>query len=440
MPAERRPSIVVVRDPHDTPATRSLLDRVDQLDRGVLVVRPVPGTTSPAVLALAILAALGKQVDPPPRGLTRRWWALACAWAAGHQVDYLVIDRAHTLPARLITQLIELAADIAAIGVWFIDPSPQAGAAALADLAGVTAQPPLQLLNLTLNQPDRPAQPRTGPHIAPLDLPPDGFLTFRYACQRRLPAADRALVDDAWLWFFDDTRRWLHQTQLLDHTVRPDPQRLIAATLPLSAMLSVRLAALFYTARHHTDAMLRLRATQAALFREGILLHHEPRNPELPDPGLGSRLTPDVAAAISHTVSTAAATAAVLHLINPLTGLGYPVPRPPVLADLAADGSQLLTAHAPVPVPACAQSVLRAHRHLLDPTGAAPDTALFAGERATSRELAAQGLRPLRLTSDPGPRYRRSRAYLRGHATDWMRRRGLELCALAEMHAWSGHL
>lgn len=101
---------------------------------------------------------------------------------------------------------------------------------------------------------------------------------------------------------------------------------------------------------------------------------------------------------------------------------------------------QLLTPHGPVPVPACAQPVLRAHRHLPDPTGAAPDTVLFAGERATSRELAAQGLRPLRLTSDPGPRYRRSRAYLRGHATDWMRHRGLELCALAEMHAWSGHL
>lgn len=439
MPADRRPSIVVVRDPHDTPATRTLLERIDQLDRGVLVVRPVPGTSSPAVLALAILAALGKQVDPPPRGLTRHWWALACAWAVGHQVDYLVIDRAHTLPTRLITQLIELATDITAIGVWFIDPSP--GAPALADLDGVTVQPPHQLLNLTLNQPDRPAQPRTGPHIAPLDLPPAGFLTFRYACQRLLPAADRARVDDAWLRFFDDTRGWLRSTKLLDDTVRPDPRRLIAATLPLSAMLSVRLAVLFYTARHHADAMLRLRATQAALFREGILLHHEPRNPELPDPGLGSRLTPDVAAAISHTVSTAAATAAVLHLINPLTGLGYPVPRPPRLADLAADGSQLLTAHGPVPVPVCAQPVLRAHRHLLDPTGAAaPDTALFAGERATSRELAAQGLRPLKLTSDPGPRYRRSRAYLRGYATDWMRHRGLELCALAEIHAWSGHL
>jgi hypothetical protein len=143
---------------------------------------------------------------------------------------------------------------------------------------------------------------------------------------------------------------------LLDHTVRPNPQRLIAATRPLSAMLSVRLAALFYTARHHADAMLRLRATQAALFREGILLHHEPCSHELPDPGLGSRLTPDVAAAISHTVSTAAATAAVLHLINPLTGLGYPVPRPPVLADLAADGSQPLTAHGPAPVPTCADA------------------------------------------------------------------------------------
>lgn len=86
-----------------------------------------------------------------------------------------------------------------------------------------------------------------------------------------------------------------------------------------------------------------------------------------------------------------------------------------------------------MPVPACAHPILRAHRHFLDPTGTAPDTALFAAERSTEAELAAQALRPLTITRGPGLRYRSSRAYLRGHATDWMQHRGLELCALAEL-------
>ncbi|MFG2105000.1 hypothetical protein ACGFJ5_30845 [Micromonospora echinaurantiaca] len=441
MPADR-PWVTVVRDPHDTPATRDLLARVDRPDRGALVVRPVPGTTSPAMLALAVLAALGKQVEPQPRAAQRQWWPLAQAWTVGHQIDHLVVDRAHTLPAHLITHLISLAAASGA-HLWFIDASPAHDAPALAGLAHAVRQRPQQLLTITLAEPAAAPQPATAaPHIPPVILPHTGFLTFRYACQRRLPAAQAALVDDAWRHTFDTIRGWLNRTEVFAATHRPDPQRVIAATRTLTAGLSVQLADLLYTAAHPADALLRLRAAQASLFRLGLLLHHEPRTAAPFGGDLGCRLTPEVAVALNRAVSTSAAAAAVLQLVNPLDGSFIPArPQSDALSTIEPDGSQLHTDYGNVPLPVCAHAILRAHRHFVDPTGTAPpDTALFTGQWRDADNLTERTLRRLRLAALPTPWYRRSRAYLRGHATPWMRHRGLDLCVLAELAPRPGHL
>jgi hypothetical protein len=106
----------------------------------------------------------------------------------------------------------------------------------------------------------------------------------------------------------------------------PTPRRIIAELPRLTPMLSAQLAAALYTARHPVEALVRLRAIQAALSCAGLLLDHEPRRATLPGPGLGCPLTPRVADTINRVVSTGAAAAAVLHLVYP-TGFRYPVSR-----------------------------------------------------------------------------------------------------------------
>jgi transcriptional regulator with XRE-family HTH domain len=176
-----------------------------------------------------------------------------------------------------------------------------------------------------------------------------------------------------------------------------------------------------------------LRAVQAALFRDGLLLHHEPRLARAARKDLRCRLTPNVAATINRAVSTTTAAAAVVHLVDPLARTPWIRLQPWRRDCIEPDGSQLHTQHGPVPVPTCARPILRARLHWTDPTGTAdPETNPFA--HATSLDdLAAQALRPLRLGGGSELRYRNSRSYPRGHSTAWMHERGLELCPLAEL-------
>lgn len=94
MPPGDRARTVLVRDADDSVMTRRLLDIVDDIDRGVIVVRPIPGESDRETFALSVLYALGKHVDQKAafslRGLC--WW-FAETWLAGHRITTAVVDR-----------------------------------------------------------------------------------------------------------------------------------------------------------------------------------------------------------------------------------------------------------------------------------------------------------------------------------------------------------
>jgi hypothetical protein len=312
MPADpASPRIIIVRDPEDTPDTGKLLTRIHDVSRGVLVVRPAPATSSPTELALAVLAALGKHLDGRPVDDRGHWWDRARSWTVGHRIEHLVVDRAHTLPAELIHRLLGLAQAAQAATLWFVDADAYRTTPALTRLGTGLAVPAQHLLELADVVPDRPQHPPgTGAQLPTLIMPSAGFLTFRYACQRQLPADQVRLVDAAWQATFDTVRSGLLRTPPYDRTMRPAVEQVKAALPGLAGSLSVTLAGLLYTASNPATALLRLRAAEVALFRHGLLLRHRPRHRGGQD-HLRCPVTPIVAATINRTVSTNAAAAAV---------------------------------------------------------------------------------------------------------------------------------
>ncbi|MGC4832207.1 hypothetical protein [Micromonospora arida] len=421
-----------------------LLTRINDLDRGVLVVHPTPGTTGRTDLALAVLAALGKHLDPRLAHHRRDWWHLAQAWAVGHHIEHVVVDRAHTLSADLIHDLVSLAHAARAGTVWFVDATTPGTAPALAGLDAATVAFPHHLHALADLVPRRPPHRPDGfGHIAALTMPHAGFLTFRYACQRQLPADQVHHVDAAWRATFDAVQAWLLRLPPLDRSVRPAAAQVRAALPAIGETLSVRLAALLYTAANQATAMLRLRATEAALFRHGLWLRHQPRRATGQQHLLRCPLTPIVAATIHRTVSTNAAAAAVLHLVYPLDSIGHvhtAVPHAWRVNNLDIDGSQLLTHHGAIPVPYPAQPALRAHLNFLTVTGRnTADAPLIDQRRQDQTRLAQQVLAPLKLTPTTAPRQGfRDSVYLYGYATAWMADRGLSLHALTDLDPVDG--
>jgi hypothetical protein len=438
MPADpATPRIVIVRDPEDTPDTGKLLTRIHDVSRGVLVVRPAPGTSSPTDLALAVLAALGKHLDGRPVDDRSHWWDRARSWTVGHRIEHLVVDRAHTLPAELIHRLLGLAQAAQATTLWFVDADAYRTTPALTRLGtnlAVPAEHLLELANVVPGQPRDP--PGTGAQLPALIMPSASFLTFRYACQRQLPVEQARLVDTAWQATFDTVRSGLLRTPPYDRTMRPADEQIKSALPRLAESLSVALAGLLYPAGNSATALLRLRAAEVALFRHGLLLRHRPGRRGDQD-HLHCPLTPIVAAIINRAVSTNAAAAAVLHLLFPLITTDrrrVTELRSWRVDDVHPDGSKLMTGHGAIPVPPEAQPVLRARLHTLHADGrTTEDTPLIDHRQYGLPELARQVLAPLGLTR-PGPdRPTSTGPYLYGYATAWMTERGFSLHALADL-------
>jgi hypothetical protein len=234
MPADHHARLLIVHDPDDEPSTQRLLAEIHDPGRGILVVRPTPGTTNHNNFALAVLAGLGKQIHPAPRGVGDLW-TLARAWTIGHQPDHLIVDRAHTLPQHLRADLLQLASDAAAVTLRLV----VAGSAdpALPGPMPDIVEKPSFLHNLKLHQREPPPLP-TGLRVPNITLPADGFLTFRAACRWVLDRDDATVVDKVWSDTLFAVSGWLHQenagrgrgNQLTDkvrdfvHTLRARPE------------------------------------------------------------------------------------------------------------------------------------------------------------------------------------------------------------------------
>jgi hypothetical protein len=194
------------------------------------------------------------------------------------------------------------------------------------------------------------------------------------------------------------------------------------------------------TAVNPADALVRLRAVQAAALHHGLLLHHEPPSARFPRGGeLGCQLTPALADAINRNVSTAIAAAATIDLIYPFKSLEPRHPAPAVssapVSTIAENGSLLRTPHGQITVPPHGQPALRAHLHRLH-SATGQNQPLF-GNKTNPAALARTILQPLvPHLYQPHSSYRRSRAYLRGYATSWMLRRGLKLEALPSLASY----
>ncbi|MFJ5546506.1 hypothetical protein [Streptomyces sp. NPDC093225] len=106
--------VTVVIDQRDDPATTAAALDAHHPAAGIITVHPTPAAGTPAALAHDMLHALGKTVLGAREqhgtwadSLTPAWNA-ATAWIHAHDIDHVIVVRAHQLTARRIQQLLEL--------------------------------------------------------------------------------------------------------------------------------------------------------------------------------------------------------------------------------------------------------------------------------------------------------------------------------------------
>jgi hypothetical protein len=410
-PSEPPPPVTIVRDPEDAIATRTLLKAIEQLDAGVLVVRPQPFTQNPGQIAIALLGALGKH-NTAKLASNQRTRRLAAAWIIGHRPRHIVVDRAHTLGQPALEDLIATSRAGQA-RLWLLDASSTGAlqarlAPSLVSIASVDTLADL---------PQPPAPPiQAGPRL-PEDLPEAGFLTFLAVCRRQLLPDDFAAVRAVY-------RKAL--SSFLSYGF-PRDRRL----LPLYEVgsfadtLTLKLASLFYSSDSEAVRLVQLRAIQAALLRSGLLLHHEPGLALLGRPAqLGCRLTPAAADALRAQTDTTRAAAVLLNILMP----PYNWRRVSwTIASVSDDARALRSDVASIPVPTHGQPILRAHVAWRRLSGANDNDALIVHTSSKAEAEVASLERRLPLPSARYGPYLNSRSTFSGHTTRWMRQRLLTL-------------
>ena len=417
MPTRSRPrEVVIVDDPDDAPSTQTLLAGLNNIDAGVLVIHPVPGSTGLGGLGLAVLAALGKLlgISQNSQRATERTWRLARAWTVGHAPDIIVVDRAHRLPATVLAGVLALAAEAGAVA-WLVDPAGRCPARLPATTRTTTVAPG-QLATLR-----RPPPPPPAPVEFPELLPTADFLTFRAVCARRLNPRAAALVDAAYQQAF---------THFMGLGVRRNgghsDHRALAWDLPHE--LTRELAAHCSRSVNAGEALVRLRAAQAGLLRAGFLLRHIASLDALtPATHLLCPLTPTIADTLRTLVSTTHAAAAALQLLMPFDALYRTVTY--TLDEIPDDASYLgASPHRSIPVPECARPILLAHAAWVRQSPAPTDRfhhPLFGDERID--DLAPPILARLPVPAHLVPAHP-TRHYTGGaNASTWMTQRGLSV-------------
>ncbi|GAA4609706.1 hypothetical protein BJY16_007462 [Actinoplanes octamycinicus] len=332
-----------------------------------LVVRPTPGSTNRAELALDILTAVGKnpQVLQNER-LNQREWELARAWLAGTTITDLLVDRAHALPHERLLDLAHLAGDVRA-GLWLMWSSPDtdAGDKAISALqaAGHTVRR-LWPNELIWAAPPRRRSPEPAP-ARPLwpRLPTADFTTFRAAARRHLTPRAFAAADNIYRDAAANTHRWINAQYGQDPADRVLADLSGYADILTGWLRDEQLG----PATDASAALIRLRGTQAALFLHGVLLRWTP-DALGADPAarLLGNLTPSATLAITTMARTDHAAAAVLTLHLNHAPASFADLR---CSDVTTDGYINFTGRrslpgigtGPIAVPSYARNVLASH-------------------------------------------------------------------------------
>lgn len=340
-------------DEDDGPGLSDELDRRADVAAGVVVVRAVPGVADTRRLAADVLLAMGKHYDAISRERqSRHGWGLARLWARAERVRHLVAWDAHRLPTGLRTQLGILAAEIGA-RLWMV---VRADLDANHRARGAVRYAPAELLS-------RLPEPSTSERTfldEGLVLSQESFLTFRWACMQRMAREPFASVDAVYLETYLTTRKWLDSRRWRDPPGREEVAR------QLRTITSV--------CRSSAETVVRLRAAQAAYFRDGVLVQVSDvglrGEPDVPLVGL----SPSLAARLRRLVTPSWACALALGLAGGLSARTLAGLR---VGDLSDEGDVLTVAGKSIDVPAHAAGLVRAQLLARRDAGAEDGEALF---------------------------------------------------------------
>lgn len=352
MPPEER--LVVVVDADDDPGFSDELESRADVTRGVVVVRPVPGVTETRRLAADVLIAMGKHYDAISRERqSRHGWDLARLWARAERVRHLVAWDAHRLPTGLWNQLALIAAECGA-QLWMVkrfegEGKRRTGSEARCGPAELLSQLPVPSIS-------------EGPFLdEDLVLPQESFLTFRWACMQRMAPECFSQIDAVYREAHGATRTWLDDRRWQDRPGREEVAR--------------QLRAITSACRTPSETVVRLRAAQAAYFRDGVLVQVDdvgPRSePDVPAAGLGMAL----AMRLRRLVTPSWAGALALGAVGGLTTTALARLK---VGDLSCDGEVLTIAGESIDIPVHAAGLVRAQLLARLDAGAGDGDALLA--------------------------------------------------------------
>jgi hypothetical protein len=248
--------VTVLSDPGDSPQAIAELTGRHDLDHGIAVCQPQPGATSPELLAGDLLIALGKLPGAlAAEHLSRRGWELAALWLAAEQVRHLIVLRADRLPAGCWSEL----AAASGVRVWLLTAKMRPGQRAALEAcatAGPAAHRPWHTALAELPAADGS---RTGGYGFPPVLDAE-FPLFRATAARLLNPAAFAQVDTV---YRDTYARARGHNTALRHASGGDCAGAVLQQLTIDAASA-------------DEVLTRLRAAQAGLFADGLLLDLRP--------------------------------------------------------------------------------------------------------------------------------------------------------------------
>lgn len=266
MPADY--GLNLIFDPEDALKHQELLAGLHGLDEGRLVCEAPPDSRRFIALADQAFEAMGKDIDSEGSGRSSAAsWRLLLVWLLGEDVDHLFVNRAHLLDRREWESLFALAA-AAGVQLWLIAQAhPLRRGLREAALDWPLQEFEFEEFVARWEERGDPSSDQ-GSEQALVDetdagfpaVPEADFPTFRAACSELLAPSDFAVVDRAYIRAFNAATAWRDgeaETML----------RSLARHLDES--------------RSGDEAIVGLRAAQAALLRRGWFLRVDPAKVEL---------------------------------------------------------------------------------------------------------------------------------------------------------------